>query len=70
MPYDKNSDLWNSRENIDKIGEATSSWKSNNKSYEKIQGIVVDVKHLMRISARQDEDEILQLAKCIEEAQR
>lgn len=70
MPYDKNSDLWNSRENIDKIGEATSSWKSNNKSYEKIQGIVVDVKHLMRITARQDEDEILQLAKCIEEAQR
>lgn len=50
------------------IGEAVSNWKENTKTYERIQGVLIDVKHLMSITTRQNEVEIMQLAKCIESA--
>jgi len=50
------------------IGEATSSWKANNKEYERIQGILLDVKYLMSINVRQDESEIMKLAEVIDKA--
>ena len=37
-------------------------WKTNLKSYEKVQGIVVDIKFLMKLSSRQNEEEIRVLA--------
>lgn len=53
---------------IQHIGEAVSNWKENTKTYERIQGVLIDVKHLMSITTRQNEVEIMQLAKCIESA--
>ena len=66
MPYSAASELWNSDTNLLHVGEAVSSWKSNEKSYERVQGILLDVKHLMRMTVRKDESEIAQLAMCIE----
>lgn len=53
-------------ETIENIGVAFSDWKSNQKTYEQIQGIVIDVKELMKSVAFKDEGKIAVLAKCIE----
>lgn len=53
-------------ENIRSIGVAISSWKTNQKSYEKIQGILVDVKHLMKVGMTQNEQEMMELVNEIE----
>ena len=68
MPFDANSPIWKECHNIARIGESISNWKSNNETYERIQGIVIDVKHLMQITVHRDETEIMQLAACIESA--
>lgn len=66
MPFNALNELWQCGENLLRIGQAVSNWKTNEKTYEKIQGILVDVKHLMKNSVRQNEDEIMKLAECIE----
>lgn len=48
------------------IGVAYSDWKTNKKSYENIQGILLDVKHLMYASWGQNVEEIDKLIRCIE----
>lgn len=48
-----------------KIGEAHADWKSGNHTYETVHGILVDVKHLMKIGTREDEEEIERLAGMI-----
>jgi hypothetical protein len=53
-------------EEIVNIGAAVSDWKSNRKIYEQIQGIVVDVKYLMRVVVPKGENELEKLAVCIE----
>jgi hypothetical protein len=53
-------------EEIVNIGAAVSDWKSNRKTYEQIQGIVVDVKYLMRVVVPKGENELEKLAVCIE----
>lgn len=63
MPYAAKED-----ETIENIGLAISNWKSNVNSYEKIQGILLDVKHLMRLGISQNETEIAKLALEIEKA--
>jgi len=50
------------------IGQATSNWKRNNKEYECVQGILIDVKYLMNINVKQNEDEIIKLADIIKKA--
>ena len=54
------------KSNIENIGLGISNWKSNEKTYEKIQGILVDVKHLMRVVVSRDEAELAKMAECIE----
>lgn len=53
-------------DNLLRVGEAYGDWKQNKESYERVQGILVDIKHLMKISTSQNEEEILKLAKVIE----
>lgn len=53
-------------DNIINIGTAVSDWKSNLKSYECIQGILVDVKYLMKIRQIREEGKLSELAKIIE----
>ena len=48
-----------------RIGEALSDWKRGRKSYERVQGILVDVKYLMRLASGRDVQECERLAECI-----
>lgn len=65
MPYDGFD--WNENgEQIRWIGEATGNWKSNKKNYERVQGILVDVKSLMVMYKHHDENIIKELVISIE----
>ena len=66
MPFD--SSEWGSDQKVVNIGECTSDWKSGNKGYERIQGILVDVKYLMKLRAYTEIDALEQLAESIESA--
>ena len=62
MPFNSQSDKWMTEDKVIGIGQAYGDWKTNLKSYEKVQGIVVDIKYLMKLSTRQNEEEIRVLA--------
>lgn len=64
IPFDALNDNWNKFANplVVNIGEAVSQWKRSENEYEKIQGILIDTKHLMSITVRQDQTEIIKLA--------
>lgn len=47
MPYDANSNLFETNEFAANVAEATGKWRLNDKNYEKIQGIVIDVRTLL-----------------------
>ena len=61
MPYAQKNG-----EELKNIGIAYSNWKTNEKSYENIQGILLDIKHLMYASWGQNVEEIEKLVQCIE----
>ena len=65
MPFDSKS--WQLENNYLSIGEAISGWKSNSKEYERIQGILLDIKHLMKLNSLGGIDERDQMAACIME---
>lgn len=62
MPFA--AECWNSA-NKHYIGDAVSSWKHGNAEYESIKGILLDVKHLMRIANGNDDKEIREMAELI-----
>lgn len=66
MPYDSLKSKSTDNPEMVKIGEAMSNWKNNSEEYQKIQGILIDVKTLMNINVRQEIKEIEKLAKLIE----
>ena len=53
---------------IKHLGEALSNWKGNQETYERIEGLLIDCKHLMSISSHRDYIEIMRLAQSIQEA--
>lgn len=63
MPFDA---LGSGKRDMVKIGQAVSSWKSNEEEYHKIQGLLIDVKMLMGIAVRQEESAIMRLAELID----
>lgn len=66
MPFDSLEGIYADNSDMVKVGEALSNWKDNLKEYQKIQGILIDVKTLMSINVRQEIKEIEKLAKLIE----
>lgn len=68
MPFDAVSPIWNSDTDMICIGDAVSDWKNGDKEYEHVQGILLDVKMLMKMGMHEDTEEIMRLAQCIEEA--
>lgn len=64
MPY--NSSV-QSENRIQYIGTATSEWKNNDFDYEKVLGILLDVKYLMQITNSKNYDAINELSNLIEE---
>ena len=68
MPYDAHGKTFYTEKELHYIGTAISDWKANDglKTYEKVVGILLDVKSLMK-SHSNDKDKILSLAELIEE---
>ncbi len=52
---------------VARAGEAVGLWKANDRAYERVQGILVDTKSLMKVAVRQDKDEAAKLAEHIRE---
>ena len=66
MPFDSLKSKYPNNSEMLKVGEAVSNWKDNSEEYQKIQGILIDVKTLMNINVRREMKEIEKLAKLIE----
>lgn len=66
MPFDSSKSRYSGSSFMVKIGEGLSDWKNNFEEYQKIQGILIDVKTLMKINVKQDIKKIKELAKLIE----
>lgn len=64
MPYDSGE----SSVIMENIGEAVSDWKYNDEKYQRIQGILLDTKTILRMSAVQNEALMNEMAFCIESA--
>ncbi|MDE8064182.1 LlaJI family restriction endonuclease [Erysipelothrix rhusiopathiae] len=67
MPFNQLNNAFGITEPFGNIGEATGDWIVNPKQFERIQGIVVDVRYLMKNRVGQPTDSIIKLAKAIEE---
>lgn len=66
MPFDSLESKYPGHPEMVKAGEAVSNWKDNSEDYQKIQGILIDIKTLMNINVRQEMKEIEKLARLIE----
>ena len=63
MPFDSLKSKYLDNTNMLKVGEAVSNWKDNTEEYQKIQGVLLDVKTLMSINVRQEIKEIEKTGK-------
>lgn len=68
IPFNMAGEKFPSDEPIINIGEAVSQWKTNEKNYEKIQGILVDTRFLMNSYRSKSTNNIIKLAKAIKDA--
>lgn len=67
MPFDSMGEKFKTDDMALFIGTANSEWKKNDKKYENVLGILLDTKYLMSLDSRLDENEIMRLARLIEE---
>ncbi|SHI17517.1 LlaJI family restriction endonuclease [Sporanaerobacter acetigenes] len=68
MPFSKANNIFGTSDNYFSIGEAVAGWKHSTRDYERVQGILVDVKTLIANSTRPNRQEIKNLSKAIEES--
>ncbi|MCM1556726.1 MAG: LlaJI family restriction endonuclease [Anaeroplasma bactoclasticum] len=47
MPYNSGSNYFETNERIVNVAEAYGDWRANGKNYEKIQGILIDIRHMI-----------------------
>lgn len=66
MPFNKAKNYFKIDADVGNIGEAVGDWRSNKKYYERIQGIVMDTRHLMYHYSGKPMKEKIALAECIE----
>jgi hypothetical protein len=68
MPFNKSDNPFNVTDSyFINVGEATSEWKHNDKTYEKVQGIVVDIRFIMNNYNGSHKSKIIKLANVIDE---
>lgn len=65
MPFNNNHHIFSTPSNYLTIGIAKSEWKKNNKPHELVLGVLVDVKHLMRVKVKPNHNEIHELSEII-----
>lgn len=68
MPFNMSKNLFEINEQCGRIGEATGDWKSSGKTYERVQGIVADVRYLMWHYTGNVEPQIIAMVEAIESA--
>ncbi|MBQ8902762.1 MAG: LlaJI family restriction endonuclease, partial [Oscillospiraceae bacterium] len=68
MPYNSAKNVFGFDSIYGNIGEARGEWKSGNYDYERVQGIVVDIRYLMYHYTGSHSNKIIQLAEAIEKA--
>lgn len=68
MPYNKAENPFNINDYFANIGEADSDWKYGNHNYERVQGIVVDIRFLMNNYYGSHKSKIVKMAELIEKA--
>ncbi|GAB7231287.1 LlaJI family restriction endonuclease [Facklamia hominis] len=69
MPYDSSEQPYNEEKgHYYSIGEGVSSWKPSNETYQRVQGILVDVKFLIKNTIKPNNSEILKLSNAIKES--
>lgn len=66
MPFNKAKNYFHIDSPVGLIGEAVGDWRGNKKPYERIQGIVMDTRHLMYHYLGKPVKEKIALAECIE----
>lgn len=70
MPYNSAENVFGLNSVYGNIGEARGDWKSNEHDYERVQGMVVDIRYLMYHYSGSHSDKIMRLANSIEQALR
>ncbi|MDW7662356.1 MAG: LlaJI family restriction endonuclease [Bacillota bacterium] len=68
MPYNAEDNPIDFSDIIANIGEATAKWKTVRNKYERVQGIVIDIRFLMFHYVGKPKDQIMRLAQSIESA--
>ena len=66
MPFNMAKNYFEINDFVGNIGEAVGDWRDNKKNYERIQGIVMDTRHLMYHYSGKPMKEKIALAECIE----
>ena len=66
MPFNMSKNFFGIDSFVGNIGEAIGDWRENKKNYERIQGIVMDTRHLMYHYSGKPIKEKIALAECIE----
>lgn len=68
MPYNSDDNSFGIHGDLAYIGEAVSEWKDNGKAYERIQGILVDVRFLLQHYYGSHKGNIGELSQIIDDA--
>lgn len=68
MPYNKKKNPFGIDEYFAHIGEADSDWKYGHHNYERVQGIVVDIRFLMNNYYGSHKSKVMKMAQLIEDA--
>lgn len=66
MPFNKDGKVFPSKENMLHIGEARGDWKDSGASYERVLGILLDIKWMMARTVKHNKRDISQLAQLVE----
>ncbi len=57
LPYDKEREVFRSKDNIQYVGFAKSTWKDNNERYEFVHTFLIDLKHVVKTWCRFEHNE-------------
>ena len=66
MPFNRDGEYFRTDKNMLHIGEARGDWKKTNALYERVQGVLLDVKWLMSKTVKHNQNDISELAILIE----
>ena len=69
MPYNAEQEIYSQiTDNYFSVGEAVADWKQSTESYQRVQGILVDVKFLIENNCKPNQSEIIKLAEVIKKS--